>query len=112
MIHVIYTKSYDRTLKKLKKHPKEMENLYKIIEYLKNSGDISSIKNNGLSLMYGFEQLKYNFNRYHSFNLSKNGGVIRLIVFLDEKEDKVEFLFISFDHYNDFDESKVIYYDE
>lgn len=112
MIHILYTKSYDRTLKKLNKYQKEKQILMNILDFIRNSGNIQSIKISGLSLMYGFEQLKHNLNRYHSFNLSKNGGVIRLIVYLDITRECVELLYISYDHYEDFDESKVIYYDE
>ena len=84
----------------------------RIIEFIRNSDSIVSLKKNSLSLMYGFEQLKYNLNKYYSFNLSKNGGVIRLIISLNVDYNAVHLLYISFQHYNDFDESKVIYYDE
>ena len=112
MVHVLYTKSYDRTLKKLNKYQKERQILVSILDFIRNSENIQSIKTSGLALMYEFEQLKHNFNKYHSFNLSKNGGVIRLIVYLNSACECVAILYISYDHYKDFDESKVIYYDE
>lgn len=112
MVHVLYTKSYDRSLKKLSKYPKGKQVLLDILEFIRNSENVKSLKNNGLAKMYGFEQLKHNLNRFHSFNLSKNRGVIRLIVYLDNEKEYVEILYISYDHYKDFDESRVIYYDE
>lgn len=112
MVHVLYTKSYDRSLKKLSKYPKEKQVLLDILEFIRNSENIQSLKSNGLAKMYGFEQLKHNLHRYHSFNLCKNGGVIRLVVYLDIEKECIEILYISYNHYKDFDESKVIYYDE
>lgn len=111
-ISLKYTKSYDKTLKKLKNHHNELFNLEKIISIIKNSQSIIELKNNPLSKMYNLEQLKYELNKFHSFNLSKNGGTIRLIIRLVVDLNEVELLYISFDHYKDFSEDKVIYYDE
>ena len=62
---------------------------------------------------YHFERLKYDKNDFYSFNLCKNGGKIRLIVKPNENNIIELYLaFISYDHYQDFDIRKVIYYDE
>lgn len=110
-IKLRYTKSYDKTLKKLKKYPNELNNLKTIIELIKLIDDLEKAIYNPLLKMYGFEKLKY-YDNFYSINLGKNSGVIRLILKYD-KENKVIYLaFISFKHYKDFLESKVIYYDE
>lgn len=49
---------------------------------------------------------------YYSFNLSKNGGVIRLIVQSSIDNNSLIFAFISYDHYRDFSSERVIFYDE
>lgn len=79
MVHVLYTKSYDRLLKKLSKYSKEKQVLLDILEFIRNSENIQSLKSNGLTKMYGFEQLKHNLHRFHSFNLCKNGVLFILI---------------------------------
>lgn len=62
--------------------------------------------------MYRFERLKYEYNDYYSFNLSKTGGLIRLIIKLNEDKNAVELSYISYNHYEDFKNGRVIYYDE
>lgn len=111
-ISIKYTKSYDKTSKKLKTHHNELINQEKIISIIKNSQNIPELINNPLSKMYNLEQLKYQLNAYHSFNLEKNGGTIRLIIRLVPELNEVELIYVSFDHYKDFSEDKVIYYDE
>lgn len=111
-ILIKYTKSYDRTSKKLKTHHNELGTLEKIIELIKNSQNINELIDNPLSKMYNLEQLKYQLNKFHSFNLEKNGGTIRLIVRLVPELNVVELIYVSFNHYKDFSEDKVIYYDE
>ena len=111
-ISIKYTKSYDNTFKKLKTHRNELANLEKIISLIKYSQNISELIDNPLSKMYKLEQLKYQLNPFHSYNLSKNGGTIRLIIKLVPELNEVELIYISFDHYKDFSEDKVIYYDE
>lgn len=107
-----YTKSYDRTLKKLKKYHHELAHLEKIISLIKNSNNVYELESNPLAKMYHLERLKYQFNQFHSFNLSKSGGTIRLIVRFIYERNEVELVFISFDHYKDFSEEKVMNYDE
>lgn len=79
MVHVLYTKSYDRLLKKLSKYSKEKQVLLDILEFIRNSKNIQSLKSNGLAKMYGFEQFKHNLHRFHSFNLCKNVVLFILI---------------------------------
>ncbi len=62
--------------------------------------------------MYNLEQLKYELNKFHSFNLEKSGGTIRLIVKFSLELNEVKLIYASFKHYIDFSEEKVIYYDE
>ena len=107
-ISLKYTKSFDKTLKK---YPNEITNLNSIIELLRLIENFEKDIHNPLLKMYGFEKLKHYENLY-SFNLNKNGGVIRLIIKYDEKNKIIYLAYISFKHYKDFLESKVIYYDE
>ena len=109
-MRIIYTKSYDSTLKKLKKHVKEYDNLNKILLLIKNSNDFASLIQNPLASMYGFEKLRYFKEEVFAFNLCKNGGVIRLIVI--PKDNNFYLVYISYKHYEDFDIERVIYYDE
>ena len=44
-VSIKYTKSYDRTVKKLKNHQNELANLEKIISMIKNSSNINELKN-------------------------------------------------------------------
>lgn len=54
----------------------------------------------------------YDFNGYYSFNLSKSGGVIRLIVKPQDNCVVMDLVDISNDYYKDFNPKGVIYYDE
>lgn len=58
--------------------------------------------NNPFSKIYGFEVLKHEMGGFISFNLNKNGGVIRLICSVDVENNKLKIEFISMDHYKDF----------
>lgn len=111
-MNIIYTKSYDQSKKKLKKYLIEMDNLNKIIDLLEQHSSFKELVNNTLTRMYHFERLKYEHNNYYSFNLAKSGGLIRLIIKPNECENNIELVYISYDHYNDFKNGKVIYYDE
>ncbi len=107
---IIYSKSFDKSLKKLKKHHKELKVLNKLINDLTNYDYFSDLINdNYIKTYYKFERLKYNNKNFYSFNLNRNGGKIRLIV--EQKDEDCIMLYISTDHYNDFNERKVIYYD-
>ncbi len=52
--------------------------------------------------MYNLEQLKYELNKFHSFNLEKSGGTIRLIVKFSLELNEVKLIYASFKHYIDF----------
>lgn len=111
MIEIKYTKSYDNSIKKLRRYNKEKENLTKIIEFIERNDTFIQLTLHPFAKMYGFERLKHDKNEFYSFNLSKNGGVIRLIV-LPQTDNSIYLVYISFDHYKDFTKEKVIYYDE
>ena len=106
-MQIIETKSYKQTLKKLNKYKKEMAYLEKIIFIIKRSDSIKSLLYDNEAKLYNFEKLKHFKEDIYSFNLSKNSGVIRLII--NEKENKCYLLYISYKHYKDFDLKKVIY---
>jgi hypothetical protein len=100
------SKCYKNSLKKLSKHIIECNVLAKIINHIKVQDSYEDLKNNTMSKIYGFEELKGNLNGYCSFNLSKNGGVIRLICSLQMIDDNktiqvLKLNIISFDHYKD-----------
>lgn len=110
---IIYTKSYDKCLKKLKKYNYEYNNLNKILKIIREAFDFDELIRIPILHKYHFERLKYDKNDFYSFNLCKNGGKIRLIVKPNENNIIELYLaFISYDHYQDFDIRKVIYYDE
>ena len=105
---IIYTKSYDNTLKKLKKYRKEIEQLQEVSDLIENSTDLCELENNPIASLYGFERLKHKLNKFYSFRL--NDKEIRLIIL--PVNNSIVFVYISYKHYLDFDERKVIYYDE
>ena len=112
-MNIIYTKSYDNSVKKLKKHRKETANLEDIKDKITNHNTFIELKNNPImTTIYEFEALKHNNSGFWSFNLEKNGGVIRLIVMPTENENEIIFVYISYDHYNDFTPNKLKLYDE
>lgn len=111
-MNIIYTKSFDNTYKNLKKYHKEKSNLSDIKELIEEVDTFKGLVSNPFAKMYGFEALKYEKNGYYSFNLSKNGGVIRLIVQPSIDNNSLIFAFISYDHYRDFSSERVIFYDE
>lgn len=88
--------------KKLKKYKREQVILDKIIEHIKICKDFNELQYSPISRMYGFEPLKHQLGGYYSFNLSKNGGVIRLIVSENEDCTTLNLEFISMNHYEDF----------
>lgn len=95
--------SYEKSLKKLKKYNDETLRLNKILELIKNSESLEHLKINPISKMYGFEALKYDLTGYYSFNLCKSrGGMIRLIVSIDELNTEMNLVYISTNHYEDF----------
>ena len=94
--------SYNNQEKKLGKYKDEQTTYNKIIEHIKICKDFEELQYNPISRMYGFEALKNEFSGYYSFNLSKRGGVIRLIVSKNEDCRVLNLEFISMDHYKDF----------
>ena len=110
---IVNTKSYDNTVKKLSRHTKEKVNLKIIREIIENNDTFNSLKTNLIALMYGFERMKYENSCFYSFNLCKNGGKIRLIVYPNDNDTSCfDLVYVSFNHYQDFSKDKVIYYDE
>jgi len=58
-----------------------------------------------LSKIYNLERLKYDLDEFYSFRLSK---VIRLIIRPKDNFVEVELVYVSMNHYTDFDKEKVI----
>ena len=108
-MRIIYTKSYDKSLKDLKKRKEELDVLKDILEYLEGRKGFSDIVNDSLAKSYGFERLKYSLNEFYSFRLSK---ITRLIVKPKDNYIELYLIYISTKHYEDFNIEKVIYYDE
>lgn len=112
-MNIIYTKSYDNTVKKLKRHKKEYDNLEDIKKKITNHDTFKELEMNPImTTIYNFKALKHNNSGFWSFNLEKNGGVIRLIAMPSDKEDEIIFVCISYDHYKDFTPDKLKFYDE
>ena len=107
-LKIIHTKSYDNSVKKLKKYYEEKEELECIIKYLVKKNKFTDVINDPIAKIYGFERLKHNYNEYYSFRLSK---LIRLIVRPIENDIELYLIYISTKHYDDFNDKKVIYYE-
>ena len=90
--------------KKLKRYHEEQATLEKILVLIKESTSFDSLEANPLSIMYGFEPLKYELSGFYSFNLCKNGGCIRLILLVNTEEKIVSLEYITMNHYIDFKE--------
>jgi len=103
-LRIIYTKSYDATYKDLKKHPKEKERLDEIIRHIEHFDTFTDMIRDPLTRIYNFERLKYELNEFYSFRLSK---IYRLIVRPRGNDIEVELVYISTDHYIDFNKDKV-----
>lgn len=88
--------------KKLKKHHDEQNRLDMILNHIKQCQSFEELWNSPISMMYGFEALKHEMKGYYSFNLCKNGGVIRFICTIDKQEKSVKLEYISMNHYEDF----------
>ena len=91
--------------KELKKYTNEKQQLEKIIVHIKNCNTYKELQLHPISKMYGFEALRNEMSGYYSFNLCKNGGMIRLICSIDIEQNTVNFEFISTKHYEDFKRS-------
>lgn len=93
---------FENQEKKLKRYKKERETYDKIINLIKMSRTFDELQSSPISKMYGFEALKHECSGFYSFNLSKKGGVIRLIVSEGKEKTILNLEYISMDHYNDF----------
>ena len=87
-------------------------NSIKIVVAQKNNDTFNDLLSNPICNMYNLERLKHDLNEFYSFRLSKSGGLVRLIIYYNDKDDAVYLVFISYNHYNDFNRERVIYYDE
>ena len=105
-MNIIYTKGYNTSIKKLKNHHKEKEELNDILDYLRSKKTFSSIMNDSISKIYGFERLKHQYSDFYSMRLSKT---IRLIMRPKDNDIELYLIYISRKHYDDFDLGKVIY---
>lgn len=113
LINIIYTKSFDNSAKNLKRHRKELTILKEITEKITNHNTFEELRNNPvMTTIYKFKELRHQNSGFWSFNLEKNGGVIRLIVMPSENENEIIFVYVSYDHYNDFTPDKIRFYDE
>ncbi len=101
-MQITYGNLYRSSEKNIKRRFKEQDTLNKIKNHIKQSSNFIELKSNPISIMYGFEQLKYELNDYYSFNLCKNGGKIRLIFSIDISLNQVSLEYISVEHYADF----------
>ena len=89
----------NREKKKLKRYLDEQKKLEEIIVHIKMCNNYKELKYNPISTIFGFEELKHELNGYCGFKLGK---VIRLIISVNETENKVKIEFISINHYDDF----------
>ena len=96
-----YGKKYEKSIKNIKNRHNEKKTLNMIVNHIKQCSDFQSLSTNPISLMFGYEPLKYELNGYYSFNLNKNGGKIRLVFSIID-ENIVELDYISVEHYEDF----------
>ena len=99
---IAYGKLYKNSKKNIKKNYKEQHILDMVLNHIKQCLNFKELKSNPISAIYGYEQLKYELNNYYSFNLSKNGGKIRLIFSVNELLNQVCLEYISNNHYLDF----------
>lgn len=81
---------------------KGQEVLERVINHILSCDDYQELRNNAVSNLYRFEELRNEMNGYFKFNLSSNGGMIRLIFSIDIESKIVNLIFISMDHYQDF----------
>lgn len=96
-----YGSKYKNSLKSIKKRHKESNTLEMVLNHIRQCIDFNELSRSPISQMYEYEALKYELNGYHSFNLNKNGGKIRLI-FSTDNYQTIILEFISINHYEDF----------
>ncbi len=101
-MYIEYGSLYKKSEKRIKKYHKELKTLDMIKNHIRQCSSFQEMKKNPISNMYGFEALKYELNGYHSFNLNRNRGVIRLILSIRENDNVAVLEYISMNHYEDF----------
>lgn len=111
---IIYSKNYDKCFKELKKKHRtaELEVLNEILDMIKSTDNYNELKSNPLAYIYDFEELREDKSGFCSFKLSKSGGKIRLIVRPCDNTITLEVVYISLDHYKDFNPKGVMLNDE
>ncbi len=102
MITIERDESFKKEIKKLKKHIDEQNTFDKIHNLLKICESVIEIENNPIYKQYGFEYLKHELGGFASFNLCKNGGMIRLICIINKDNNTIRLVYISTNHYDDF----------
>ena len=105
-----YSKNFEKCKKELKKKHKveELDMLDSIVKLIKRSDTYELMKNSPLVYLYGFEELKEDKNGFFSFRLSKKRSPIRLIGRYQDNIVTIQLVYISMDHYNDFNPKGVI----
>ena len=109
-----YSKNFDKGKKELtKKHKiEELNMLDSIVKLIKRSDTYELMKGSPLAYLYGFEELKEDKSGFFSFRLSKKSSPIRLIGRYQDNIITIQLVYISMDHYNDFNPKGVIFDDE
>lgn len=92
---------FKNSFKRLKNKHFELSVYEKILNHMHRCLDFNEFSKSPISFIYGYEALKYELNGYHSCNLNKNGGTVRLIFSTDGNE-LITLEYVSTDHYNDF----------
>ena len=62
--------------KQLKRYNYEQQKLEMILNHIKQCISYEELRSNPISIMYGFEPLKYNLNGYYSFIFQKMVGLL------------------------------------
>ena len=101
-MNIDYGEHYKKSEKNIKKKYSEQRTLEMIKTHIKQCNNFPELEKHPISIIYGFEPLKYELAGYYSFNLCKNGGTVRLIVSINESSNQVCLEYISTDHYADF----------
>ena len=83
-----------------------------IVMLIKRSDTYELMKSSPLAYLYGFEELKEDKNGFFSFRLSKKRSSIRLIGRYQDNIITVQLVYISMEHYKDFNPKGVILNDE
>lgn len=97
-----YGAHYKNSEKNIKRKYKEQEMLLKIKNHIKQCTNVQELISSPISIMYGYEDLKYELSGYSSFNLCKNGGKVRLIFTADKELQEIILEYVSVEHYEDF----------